>query len=190
MEVSKPDLASSLPKQWVWFAMRGVLTIFFALFVCFLSPLFDAWRAAGFFAIFALMQGVVYITLAWHLQKSGLRWSPYLSFGLIGISFSIVIFSWPEISMVELSYIIAIWAILAGISDVVVDLLLTRARDQGWLLLIGGVIIFLFGFLLFTRPAHNYLSLFYPLGLLTLCVGVISSIFAGKLHKEEEMRIK
>ena len=125
MEVSKPDLARGLSKQWGWFALRGALAVIFA-FLCFTGPIGTAWALTLFWGAFVLVQGFVSLAAGWQVHKSGMRRWPYLLFGLLGIVAGAVVFVWPQISMLVLVYVIAFWAVFGGISEVMAAIRLRK----------------------------------------------------------------
>ena len=182
MEVSRPDLARGLSKQWGWFALRGALAVIFA-FLCFTGPIATAWALTIFWGAFVLVQGIVALTVGWRVHKSGMRWWPYLLFGLLGIVAALVVFLWPQISMLVLVYLIAFWAIFGGISEIVAAIRLRKVVDREWALVLSGFVSVVFGFLVLIQPFEGLVALVWLIGFFTLCMGIISFALAWNLRK-------
>lgn len=183
MEISNPELLKGLSKQWGWFALRGVLAVIFA-FLCFTGPIATAWALTIFWGAFVLVQGVVSLTVGWRVHKSGMRWWPYLIFGLLGIVAAIAVLLWPQISMVVLVYVIAFWAVLGGVSEVVAAIRLRKVIDREWALVISGLVSVVFGILLLIQPFEGIVALVWLIGFFTLCAGIISFALAWNLRKQ------
>jgi uncharacterized membrane protein HdeD (DUF308 family) len=84
--------------------------------------------------------------------------------GLIGIIAGIVTFAWPAITAIVLLYVIAFWAILTGIFEVIAGIRLRKAIANEWLLLVIGVLSFLFGVLILFAPGLGALAIVLWIG--------------------------
>ena len=183
MEVFTPDLFKKVSKQWGWFALRGVLAIIFA-FLCFTGPIGTAWALTLFWGAFVLVQGFVSLAAGWQVHKSGMRWWPYLLFGLLGIVAGAVVFVWPQISMLVLVYVIAFWAVFGGISEVMAAIRLRKVIKNEWALVLSGIVSIIFGILVWIEPFEGLVALVWLIGAFTLCMGIISFALAWNLRKQ------
>lgn len=72
------------------------------------------------------------------------RWSLVVR-GLISVALGVLIIARPLASVAALALVIAIWALVSGVAQIVNAVELRRALPHWWLLLIGGVISAGFG---------------------------------------------
>lgn len=79
-----------------------------------------------------------------HLAYHPTRWSLVLR-GLIGLALGIFIIVRPLASVAALALVIAIWALISGITQIVHAVELRRLVPHWWLVLIGGLISTGFG---------------------------------------------
>jgi uncharacterized membrane protein HdeD (DUF308 family) len=64
---------------------------------------------------------------------------------VIGIIAGILTFAWPGITAIVLLYLIAFWAILTGVFEIVAGIRLRKAITNEWLLILMGLLSLLFG---------------------------------------------
>ena len=118
------------------------------------------------------------------MHKSGMRWWPYLLFGLLGIVAGAVVFVWPQISMLVLVYVIAFWAVFGGISEVMAAIRLRKVIKNEWALVLSGIVSIIFGILVWIEPFEGLVALVWLIGAFTLCMGIISFALAWNLRKQ------
>jgi uncharacterized membrane protein HdeD (DUF308 family) len=79
-----------------------------------------------------------------HQMYQRMRWSLLLR-GLIWLALGILIFVRPLASVAALALVIAIWALVSGISQIVQAVEMRAAVAHWWLLLVSGIISVAFG---------------------------------------------
>src|SRR6266700_7639210 len=110
-------------QNWWMLALRGVLAIIFGLIALF----FPGIALLAFilvFAAYAIIDGIVAIVVAIRERGSLNRWGWVLIEGLLGVVAGIFSFAYPGVTALVLLYIVAAWAILTGISEIVAAVVL------------------------------------------------------------------
>jgi uncharacterized membrane protein HdeD (DUF308 family) len=93
--------------------------------------------------------------------------------GIAGIGIGIVTLILPGITALVLLYIIASWAIVTGVFEVIAAIRLRKAISGEWLLALAGVASIAFGVLLVLFPGSGALAVVLWIAAYALVVGVL-----------------
>jgi uncharacterized membrane protein HdeD (DUF308 family) len=167
---------------WIW-ALRGILAVLFGLAII-------AWPAAGLvvlvalFGAFALVSGLFVLGGAIRLNRwNPLGWAMLLE-GLLGVAVGLATFFWPGLTALTLLFIIAFWAILTGILELVGAFRFHTELGAGhaWLAGIAGVLSVAFGLILVARPGAGALAVIWLIGFYAILFGILMLGFAFRLR--------
>lgn len=173
--------------RWWWtFIIRGLVAVAFGVFA-FLAP---AWGIAVLVALFgawALIDGVT--GLVGGIRSRGRDRSWWLSIleGIVGIVAGVFAFLFPAQAAVALIFIIAAWAIITGVFEIVAAIRL-REQIQGefWLGL-AGVASILYGVVIYLFPAAGALSIVWLIGSFAIAFGAFLLILGWRLRRINEL---
>ena len=112
----------------------------------------------------------------------GLRWLMVLE-GVLGIVVGVLIFLRPESAAIALIYLIAAWAIITGILQIVQALRLRRVIDGEWALIVGGLVSVIFGALLAIWPKESLIALVWIFGVFAVAFGVMQLVMANRVRR-------
>ncbi len=117
-----------LARNWWAFVLRGILAILFGLMAVFL-PGMALMTLVLLFGIFAITQGVFELISAFRTTPtpSEQPWWALLLEGIVGIAAGLVALLWPGLTALALLYVIAAWAVISGILEIVAAI---RLRKQ------------------------------------------------------------
>jgi len=120
------------------------------------------------FGVYAIVDGVLALGLAAepHRPRSAL-----IARGLISIAAGIVALVWPGITGFVLLIVIASWAIVSGVLEVVMAIQLRKKIEGEWLLALEGVLSIAFGVLLMLAPLAGAIVLGLWIGAYALVLG-------------------
>jgi uncharacterized membrane protein HdeD (DUF308 family) len=106
-----------------------------------------------------------------------------------------VILVWPGISAVVLLYVIAAWAFVAGIAQLVFAFTAPIRTGNRVLLALGGVLSIIFGIFLMARPAEGALAVLWIIGFFLVMYGTYHIVFGvglkdlkNKIQPKEERK--
>jgi uncharacterized membrane protein HdeD (DUF308 family) len=162
-------------RWWVWL-LRGIVAILFAV-LAFTQPgmtlavlvlLYGAYALAD--GIFAVSAGV--LTRTWGLILSG-------AFGIIA---GILTFAYPGITALVLLYIIASWALLTGILEIIAAVRFRKEIENEWMLGISGALSVLIGLWMIARPGVGALSVIWLIGFYALLSGILMVALSLRLR--------
>jgi uncharacterized membrane protein HdeD (DUF308 family) len=101
--------------------------------------------------------------------------------GLASIVVGVLTFMWPGLTALVLLYLIAAWAIVRGIFEIVAAVALRRELEHEWLLALSGVLSVALGILLVIAPGAGVLAVLWWIGSFALVAGVLMIILGLRL---------
>ena len=173
--------------RWWWtFILRGILAIAFGL-VAFFAPMLGVAIFIGVFAAWALIDGVTSIFTGIRTRTIDRNWWLAIVEGLAGIAVGIIALLQPQFATQVLVLLIAAWAIVTGVVEIVMAIRLReQIKGEFWMGL-AGVASILFGVLLFLFPAAGVLSLVWLIGAFAIVFGGFLVILGWRLRTIDEM---
>jgi len=171
-------MLSMLSENWWVLALRGLLAVLFG-FAALLLPLGTLEAVGRLFGVYAILEGALVVLI-------GMRGTQYrgafLSEGAFGIVAGLVALAWPGVTALVLLYIIAIWAILSGIAEIIAAVALRREIEGEWVLFLVGVLSVVLGVAMAVLPSVGVLSLIWLVGLYALAVGIAMIVLAFRVR--------
>lgn len=123
-------MVATLARNWWAIGIRGALAILFGLIALFL-PGATMLSLVIVFAAYAFVDGVFGIVSAARAARAHERWSFLILEGLVNIAVAAVAVLWPGITVVAFVFLIAFWAILTGILELVAAFRLDFIHGRG-----------------------------------------------------------
>ena len=154
-----------------WWAMvlRGIVAVLFGLAALF-WPGLTLFVLLVCFGVYALVDGLLAI-VAGIRASGGRRWL-LLAEGTLGLLAGLVVLFWPGTTALVLVYAISAWAIFTGLLKVLMAVAFRREIENGWLMILGGLLSVLFGVILGFLPGAGLLTLVWLVGIYALILGV------------------
>jgi uncharacterized membrane protein HdeD (DUF308 family) len=172
-----------LARRWWALALRGVIAVLFGLLTLFI-PGVTLVSLVLLFGFYAILDGVFDIVSA--MKAPGHHW-PLLVEGIVGIVAGIVTFMWPAITAMVLLYLIAFWAILTGVLEIVAGIRLRAVIANEILLILMGVVSILFGIFIIIFPGAGALAIIIWIGAYALVFGIILIALAFRLRSFRQL---
>jgi uncharacterized membrane protein HdeD (DUF308 family) len=175
-------ITDTLIDNWWAIALRGLCAIAFGI-VTFIWPGLSLAALVLLYGVFALFEGGFAVASAWtsQLEPTSRRW-PMLARGLLGLGAGAVTLFWPEITAVALLYVIAAWALVGGVLEVVAAVRLRHVIEGEWALALSGVLSFALGLALLLFPAAGALALVLWVGAGAIAIGLALCLLAFRLR--------
>lgn len=167
-----------LTRNWWLVALRGVLAVIFGL-VTLVWPDLTLLALIFLWGFYALVDGISSIALG--AAVPGHRWSNIL-IGVVGVLAGLVAIMLPGETAVVLLVIIAIWAIVAGVVQVVAGIALRRAMAHAWFLIVTGALTLVLGVVLLFEPGAGALALVTTIAIFAVIWGISLIMMAFRLR--------
>jgi uncharacterized membrane protein HdeD (DUF308 family) len=187
-EVLKVDMVldiESSARHWWAFALRGVAAVIFGV-LAFVWPFLTLSVLVLLWGAFALIDGILALIAAFRVKHDH-RWALLIE-GIVGIGAGIVTFAYPQLTALVLLYIIAIWALITGVLEIVAAVRLRKVIDNEWWLILTGIVSVLFGIVLLAAPSAGALAVVWLIGAYAIVFGVLMIALSLRLHGMSQRR--
>lgn len=163
------SLAYELAQKWWVLLLRGVLLIVLGL-LAFVSP--------GTWVIFAgslmLVDGMALLLAGLSNQPAGQSRWPLIIAGVLGLIAGLLVLWNPEDAGLALTFIIAAWAIVVGIMEIITGIALRQEIESEWWLILTGVLAIVFGVLVFQNVLAGLLTISWIFAIFAVMAGILS----------------
>ncbi len=173
-------MLQALAQNWWAIVVRGVFAVLFGL-AAFVWPGLTLTVLVLLYGAYALVDGV--LAVIWSLagrHPGAFPWGVLLA-GVAGIFFGVITFLWPGLTALALLYLIAAWAIVRGVFEVVAAVHLRREIEGEWLLALSGILSVLLGIVLILAPGAGALAVIWWVGATALVFGVLMILLGLRL---------
>jgi uncharacterized membrane protein HdeD (DUF308 family) len=157
-----------LVRNWWTLALRGLLAVAFGI-MAFVWPGITLSSLIILFAAFALADGVLALVAA--VQQRGTWWMLLIE-GLVGIGAGVATMVWPGMTALALLYLIASWAVVTGVLEIIAAIKLRKVIEGELLLALSGVASIAFGVMMMVQPGVGALAVVWLIGAYAMVFGV------------------
>jgi uncharacterized membrane protein HdeD (DUF308 family) len=166
---------------WWSLVLRGVLAILFGI-VAFFYTGQTLLALVYVFGVFAVLSGLLSLVMAVRSGEAHQRWGWLAASGLLSVAAGVVAFVWPGLTALSVVLLVAAWAIVTGIMEIVFALAHPDTLAHPWLAGLSGAFSVVFGLLLVVWPRAGAVSLTWLLGIYALLYGATLLYYANRLQ--------
>jgi uncharacterized membrane protein HdeD (DUF308 family) len=169
-------------RDWWVFAIRGIAAIVFGI-LAFIWPERTLAVLVLLFGAYALVDGVALLVGLIRGDAEARRhgWAVAIM-GVLGIVAGVITFMRPDLTAVSLLYLVASWAIVTGVFQVIAAIALRDELEGELWMALGGVASIVFGALLVAFPGDGLITLVWLVGIWAVVFGASSLGLANKLR--------
>jgi uncharacterized membrane protein HdeD (DUF308 family) len=176
-------MLDTLTRHWWVLAVRGALAVLFGL-LALIWPGITVLALVLLFGAYALVDGVMALyTALFDRGRTGGRGGWLVLEGVAGVLAAIGAFVWPGITALVLLYLIAAWALVTGVAEILAAIRLRREIEGEWLMILSGALSILFGLLAFLFPGAGALAVVWLIATYAIAFGVVMVILAFRLRR-------
>ena len=168
-------------RYWWVMLLRGLIAIMFGL-AALVWPEITVLALVLVFGVYSLLDGILGISMA--VGGKDMDGSDRLVvglMGLVGIAAGVIAFVWPEITAVALLWVIAAWAIVTGLLEILVAVRFRKEMTNEWFWVLSGLLSVALGLFLVFQPALGALSLVTTIGIFSIAWGITLVAFSFRV---------
>src|SRR5262247_2348830 len=170
-----------MTQNWWAIALRGLVAVLFGI-AAFMWPHITLLVLTPLFGAYAMINGIFAVIEAFGRDVSRERWRPLLFEGVVSIVVGAMILIWPGLTTMGLLFLIAFWAIMTGIFEIITAIRLRHEIRGEWMMALIAILSMAFGFLLVAFPAQGALSVILIIGAFAFATGALMIALAFKLR--------
>lgn len=174
-------MVDALARNWWALALRGVLAIVFGI-IAVLLPGAALFALVILFGAYSLVDGIFAIVASLRAAQVHERWLPLMLMGIAGVLAGLITWFYPGITAIVLLYLIAVWAIVTGVFEIVAAFQLRRHIQGELLWLLAGLISIVFGLFILARPGAGALSVIWVIAVYAIAFGIMLLGLAFRLR--------
>ncbi len=157
--------------------LRGVLAIIFGV-LAFIWPGMTALVLVFLFAAYAILDGILTIAASVRSRVANDRWWVMLLEGIVDIAAGVIAFLFPGLAAIVLVFMIAIWAIITGLLELVTAIRLRREITNEWALGLAGVVSIILGVIMIVNPGAGLIGLVWAIAGYAIIFGILMIVLA------------
>lgn len=177
-----------LSKYWWLYVIRGILAMLFGL-AAFFWPGITLRVLVMFFGFFVLLQGVILLIIAFGSKVISTNWWMGLLEGVVSVVFGLMAFMWPGITAIILLFIVAAWAFVSGIIELMAAVQLRKVISGEWVLGLTGILSISIALLLVAQPGAGAVAVTWLIGLYAFIFGALLLYLGVKIRNLPDRNI-
>ena len=182
MTMAMPRVAQVASNWWA-LALRGGVAILFGV-LALARPEITLAAIVIILASYLFVDGLIAIMAAIRGIREGDRWRGWMMLsGILGIVAGTYALWNPLTGVKVLALVVAVWAILHGIFEILAGVKLRRMIDGEWMLIAAGVLALALGIYILMRPSVGAALLVTWVGVYALLAGMVTLMLAFRIRR-------
>ncbi|HEX7364106.1 MAG TPA: HdeD family acid-resistance protein [Dehalococcoidia bacterium] len=168
-------------KHWWQVAVRGLIALIFGILVL-------AWPGVAIailaiiFGAFVFVDGIFTLIAAVNYKAGAGRRTWLFIRGIAGIIVGLITFFWPAITALALVILIAAWALVTGVMELIYAFRANQDSAIRWMFAISGILSLILGALMLAQPLLGALVIVWIIGAYAVLAGILLIILGFRLR--------
>ncbi len=172
---------AAVGRNWWALVLRGILAVIFGILII-VSPGIALTSLILVLGAYFFVDGIFAVAGALAHREHYQHWWLTLIEGIISIVAGIIAFVNPSLTAFTLLYVIALWAVLTGIFEIIAAVRMREVVHDEWLLAISGILSVLFGLFVIFFPGTGVLAILGIIAGYAIVFGVLLIILGFRLR--------
>jgi uncharacterized membrane protein HdeD (DUF308 family) len=168
-------------QNWWAIELRGFAAVLFGI-ATFMWPGVTLSVLAPLFGAYAMINGIFAVIEGFRSDVSQERWRPLLLEGAVSIVLGVMTFAWPGLTAMGLLFLIAFWAIMTGVFEIITAVRLRHEIRGEWMMALIAILSMAFGLLLLAFRAPGAFSVILMIRAFVFAIGALMIALAFKLR--------
>ena len=177
-QVDDSSVLELLARRWHLVVLRGVVAVLFGI-LAIVWPELTVLSLALLFGVYTLLDGITSIVMG---IGQGTDRVYMITLGILGVIAGMIALVWPQITVIVLLVIIAVWAIFAGVMQIAAAIRLRKVISNEWFLALSGIVALVLGLLLIVQPAEGAIALVIAIATFALVWGITLIVLGFRLR--------
>jgi uncharacterized membrane protein HdeD (DUF308 family) len=173
------EILGAMSRNWWMVVLRGVAAVLFGL-IALIWPGLTTVALAIVFGVYALMDAIL-LGYAAFRAAPGTR-TPLVVQAVLSAIMGLIALIWPVAAVIALVFVIGVWAVITGVSEIVTAVRLRAHISSEWLLIFAGALSVVFGLLLWFWPLAGAQAIVFVVGIYALIFGVVMIVAGFRLR--------
>lgn len=169
-----------MSRRWQLVVVRGVVAVLFGI-IAIVWPAITVLALALLFGIYVLVDGITALTMS--SGRGGSDRVYLITLGILGVIAGLIALIWPGITVVVLLLVIAVWAIVAGVTQIAAAIRVRKVIKNEWFLALTGVLLVVLGVLLIAQPRKGAIALVVAIAIFALVWGAGLIVLGFRLRQ-------
>jgi uncharacterized membrane protein HdeD (DUF308 family) len=169
-----------LSRRWQLVVLRGVVAVLFGV-IAIAWPEITVLALALLFGAYTLIDGITSLVMGFGAPQGSDRMY-MITLGVLGIVAGLLALVWPQLTVIFLLVIIAVWAIIAGVMQIAAAIRLRKHIKNEWFLALSGAVALVLGILLIVQPAEGAIALVVAIATFALVWGAVLIVLGFRLR--------
>ena len=153
------------------FLFRGIAAIVFGVLTL-VWPKLTILALVVLFGIFAIISGIAVVAAALQNREEH-GWGLLLFEGILWLLVGAVALVWPGVTALSFLYLLAVWAVITGILEMIAPLSFPMSGGRGVLMVLSGLISIIFGIVIAVQPVSGLLAVTWLIGIYAIVFGIL-----------------
>lgn len=171
-----------LARNWWLFLLRGILALIFGVAALYV-PQTAFLTLVLVFGVFALVDGIFTLISAFTSNAKSENWWWLILEGVFGVLIGVLTLVQPAAMGQAWLILIAAWAIVTGIFEIVTAVRLRKVIEGEFWLILGGLVSVAFGLLVAFFPQSGASAIGFIIGIYAILFGLFFVMLALRLRK-------
>jgi uncharacterized membrane protein HdeD (DUF308 family) len=171
-------------KRWWTLVIRGLLAIAFGI-LAIRVPGAAVMTLVIIFGVYAIAEGLASLSMFLSPVAEGSGWIGFS--GVLSIAAGVIALIWPGITAVALFYVIAFWAIILGIIELVAAVRYSSALENEWAYALSGLLWIAFGVIVIGWPRMGVVAMLALIATAAILRGVMLIVAGVRLRRAHQV---